>query len=280
MSGILTQAFKSKALVDMFNSFDTPADYVGDFTQNYSSLYWAIAKNTPWDTDANGAYEDEAGFIIPEEATTDIDELQSNILAYKRIQQDDISIVVEKRVYQGQSIYNNGDVIINQYNYVYQCIDNNGGGQSLSEPNGTIPAVTADGYQWQFLYDISSEMMTKFSDQNWIPVMFGSRATTRQRTYGDMNVVSTIEADNIMVSVIITEDDGAFVDNVTFRQSCLITDPVAADGSRYVLADNLTPSQVRPGTGNIIYLNNHKPVIQYGLQIETTKIIIGFGVCP
>jgi len=55
---------------------------------------------------------------------------------------------------------------------VYKCIYNNNNSPSTSFPQTTDDEVevTADGYQWKFMFSVSAADQTKFLDSSWIPV--------------------------------------------------------------------------------------------------------------
>lgn len=71
--------------------------------------------------------------------------------------------------------------------HVWKCIDNNGNTASNSQPLYTDVSSTldelyiksaADGYQWRFMYTISSVQYDKFSSNNFIPVITHDNAVS------------------------------------------------------------------------------------------------------
>jgi hypothetical protein len=70
-----------------------------------------------------------------------------------------------------------------QYKHVYKCLSNNGGVPSTSKPlfedarydanlfrSGDDYYETTDGYQWKYLYSISSNDFSKFATEKYIPI--------------------------------------------------------------------------------------------------------------
>lgn len=64
--------------------------------------------------------------------------------------------------------------IINSEGYIYKCISNANGSPSTIEPTGTSTTYLnlGDGYIWKFMFDLSSEIETKFLTDMWIPVPY------------------------------------------------------------------------------------------------------------
>ena len=77
------------------------------------------------------------------------------------------------RAFSGaSSLYECLWVVRNQTGNIYVCLNNNGNTASTVEPQNTSnqPFVTADGYQWQRIYNLSSENYLAFSTDDFMPI--------------------------------------------------------------------------------------------------------------
>ncbi len=70
----------------------------------------------------------------------------------------------------------------NEY-HVFKCLNNNGGVASTSQPRRSETApdddfyVTADGYQWKYMYTITSSQWFKFATNDYAPVFVNADVT-------------------------------------------------------------------------------------------------------
>jgi len=91
-------------------------------------------------------------------------------------------------------------IVRNQTNNVYVCLDNNGNTPSTAEPQNTSnePFVTTDGYQWQRIYNLSSENYLSYSTDNFMPI-----------TQTDI----VVSVDGAISTIIIDNEGGGFTEN-------------------------------------------------------------------
>ena len=84
-------------------------------------------------------------------------------------------------------------VVVSDEFKVYKCINNNSNAKSVNKPTSTGTAVFSldDGYQWKFMFQISSSDQTKFLDTDYIPV----RKLTGNPTHDVTGEVDTITVD-------------------------------------------------------------------------------------
>lgn len=72
--------------------------------------------------------------------------------------------------------------VLNSANVVFKCINNNQGANSTIEPTSTAapgnPFQTSDGYEWMYLYQLSSQQMTQFSTPGFIPILPDANVTS------------------------------------------------------------------------------------------------------
>ena len=136
---------------------------------NLSEDKWflSIGKPLPW----LSAQGEEDGFPPASEDNTVTEiEFWKNIIAHKKINREDVSIVVPRYDWSLGSVYQpyrpNIDLFNAETPYVfyvlvddervYKCIDNNYGGPSVIAPSHTDTDVKilSDGYRWKYLYSI------------------------------------------------------------------------------------------------------------------------------
>ncbi len=142
-------------------------------------LYVSIGRNHSWSNDA-----------LPPTSNTSIstvDDVWDNIIGAKRIVGSDIMHVVPRIDWTANTVYDYYDpanedlfdsantqfyVVTNDYN-VYKCINNNSGAASTQKPTSINPyttSITADGYVWKFMYNISDINRIRFTTSEYIPV--------------------------------------------------------------------------------------------------------------
>ena len=152
-------------------------------------VYFTIGRTTPW--------EDEQ---LPEDAIDSnyyLNEFRRNIMFVQKITSANICHLARRIDWTSGTVYDPYDdsysednlaesgednladanfyVVTDVFN-VYKCLDNNGGAQSTTKPEGTGPTNIEhdgngqDGYIWKFLFQISPADRSKFLDSNFIPV--------------------------------------------------------------------------------------------------------------
>jgi hypothetical protein len=123
---------------------------------------------------------------------------------------------------------------MNSVGNVYLCLDNNNGAVSTTEPTSTNTSrfTTADEYVWKFLYDLDTDIETKFLVNNWIPVPhIVSNMTANQIAVEDnaINEGGTVDSVTVIdggtgysvtdTAVILGDGDGATVSLVVDNNS-------------------------------------------------------------
>ena len=149
-------------VVSMFNNLST------------DKWFLSIGKPLPW----LSAQGEEDGFP-PASENNDVTETEfwQNIIAHKKINRDDVSIVIPRYDWNIGIVYQpyrpNVDLFNTETPYifyvlvdeerVYKCIDNNYGGPSTIAPSHTDTdvKVLSDGYRWKYMYSIT-ESKRKF----------------------------------------------------------------------------------------------------------------------
>jgi hypothetical protein len=171
-----------------------------------SSYYYFIGNIIDW--------ADENNPPTPE-VTQDYEyDTRNNIIAVKKINVKDASLVIPRINWEVGSVYDQFDgdysatfpaesgatklkdanfyVLSGDYN-VYKCLSNNNGANSTIEPEYTdaTPVTTADGYVWKYLYTIPLSLRNRFLTNEYMPVQ---RAVTN--TFYSNGQISSIVIDN------------------------------------------------------------------------------------
>ncbi len=123
---------------------------------------------------------------------------RNNIIIYKLLKSSDVSYVIPRHNWVANTVWDMYDdsysittpahsgattieaakyYVLTSLNNVYKCISNNYDAISTIEPSGTgvDEFTTADGYIWQFMYNIPVALQNKFYTAEYIPVMTALR---------------------------------------------------------------------------------------------------------
>jgi len=153
-------------------------------TNNATPKYIFVSHPLPW-LDDNDNWNDN---IIPD-ANISIQQSETNtyneLVFGKLITRNDAIQMVPRynwnvgtvyAAYSGmdENLFSKNYYVITDDLNVYKCIDNNFGNQSLVKPTvvstfGTF--FTSDGYVWKYMFSIPSDINTKFTTTNFIPVV-------------------------------------------------------------------------------------------------------------
>ena len=156
-----------------------------ELAQNYLSYkdnwFIGIGKVSPW-TSLTGNVSDVNPPLAQDSNETET-EFWRNLIAAKKINETDISLVVPRYDWTGGEVYtayrNNIDLfddanpakfyVLVDEERVYKCIDNAYGSPSTVPPSHTDSQIRllADGYRWKFLYQIP-ESKRKFLTRTYI----------------------------------------------------------------------------------------------------------------
>lgn len=125
-------------------------------------------------------------------------EVFRNMIFGKRITASDMSFVINRHDWTAGTVYTMYDdevqdiqeknfyVVVNEdsFKHVYKCLFNNNGAPSVDKPlfkhakydadlyvAGDDYYETSDGYQWKYMYSITSTVFNKFATEKYIPVV-------------------------------------------------------------------------------------------------------------
>ncbi len=172
MPGIVTRKFRIHNASQFKEMFDEAAN---------DRLYLFIGRVRPWPSEGS-----------PPTPTNSVEasdfDYWRTMLAAKRIQAGDVSYAVPRydwatgkryrewnsadtTLYDTPASSNTYYVMTDDYN-VYKCLFNNKDAVSTVEPTGTATStlVTADGYHWKYMYNITAADALKFQTTSYMPV--------------------------------------------------------------------------------------------------------------
>jgi hypothetical protein len=171
------------------------------FSQN--NYFLTLGRVAPWQTEASTTGSD--ALTIPETLDTDFTETEfwRDMVAAKRITQDNISLVIPRYDWKLGSVYEPYSSEIDLFNdispakfyvlvdetRVYKCIDNYYNASSKVAPTHTDSEIRklSDGYRWKFMYSIP-ESKRKFLTKTIYDESVGTTSTQRITTQGFMPV--------------------------------------------------------------------------------------------
>lgn len=146
---------------------------VNDVYYQRTNLYYFLGKLDSWD---NGQTPD------PDNAYVNDVIIRDNIVYFRKVTANDVSIVCKMHRWRKDEIYDQWDhtqdmtnkpfyVMTADYN-VYKCLNNNNGAKSTVEPTEINFDVvkTADGYLWKYMYNVPLIKRRKFSSTQYMPV--------------------------------------------------------------------------------------------------------------
>ena len=172
MPGIVTRKFRIHNASQFKEQFDEAAN---------DRLYLFIGRVRPWPSEGS-----------PPTPTNSVEasdfDYWRTMLAAKRVQAGDVSYAVprydwatgkryrewnssDSTLYDTPASSNTYYVMTDDYN-VYKCLFNNKDATSTVEPTGTSTStlVTADGYHWKYMYNITAADALKFQTTSYMPV--------------------------------------------------------------------------------------------------------------
>lgn len=157
---------------------------------NSAAFYMFAAKSTPWPNDAIPPQPDNSV------SSTEY-QISREILFGKNIGNSGISLMTTRHDWVSGTVYTQYDesdpnlftenfyvLTLESGNYhVFKCMYNNNGSPSTSQPklaetSADDPVyITADGYQWKYLYSFSQSTYSTFADSSFIPVVANNSVT-------------------------------------------------------------------------------------------------------
>jgi len=256
-----------------------------DSTPGTNNVYVGIGKSTPW--------VDELNPPVPLDTIQDMKGFWNNLIGLQKVELTDISFVVprinwtastEYYLFDETSVtaYNQSFYVMNSNLEVYKCVGKTGGVGSLStiEPTGHNNGATivlADGYSWDFMYDISPQDFADMMTNTWMYVNWGDSQSLNQGLYGDVDAVYTLGAKYAMVRINLKDTaSGGLPDNTQYRQVAVIRNPLDQTSLALQAGTTVLPASLTPYSGQMLYLENKYVIQRNPGQSEEIKIVITF----
>lgn len=239
MPSLLTKNFKVLLARQVYNLLDLAANsYLPTGKKSY--LYAFIGKALPWNSGTEVP-------PTPSDADSDINvNFRFGILA-KRLSFADASLVIPRIDWQANTVYNTyasntNFYVLNSKDQVFKCLNNNGGANSVNQPELTLSTTsleepylqTSDGYKWKYMYTLTSVQKQKFFSEDWMPVVTNKFVRAAAQP-GSIDIVTVTNPGNNYVSG---------------SEQSIIT--VTGDGTGAVLKANVSSLSIPlSGTANI-----------------------------
>jgi hypothetical protein len=168
--------------------------FIESLNDSRNGLYLTLGRSAEWPSEIEPpsptqSLEDEVNF-------------RKALISFKKVQPNDISFVIPKRIWRYGEIYDkynetdpdgkNTVVVQNMINgqrvyYVFLCVERP---EDYSKPSILVPTYNkldpvsyiynSDGYDWVLLYELSENEYRKFSSDEWIAVPDAVRAGVLQ----------------------------------------------------------------------------------------------------
>lgn len=175
--------------------------FIESFNESANTTYYMFAGKT----------SSVAGGSVPQE----VDSFQTvqygtynTMLFGKHVLPADVSLMVKRNLWTNGTVYDqyddaDGDLSTKQFYvyvleggtyYVFKCLNNNDGAESTSIPTFADTSAsddyyqTSDGYQWKYLYKLTTAEFDKFSTTTYIPITVDSN-TTSNAINGSIDVI-------------------------------------------------------------------------------------------
>lgn len=290
MAAIVKNSQRSVVVNELFDTFRNRP------TEN--SLYVAIGRNSPWSSDTTPP--------IPIDSIQEEKDFWNNMVGLVKVDIDKVMPVVKKYIWKYGTVFNpinessampdalepmNGFYCLNRDDDVFFLISKTGSSQVvLEEPTRNSPnynlstqtIATSDGHTWQYNYPLNLTYADLLTDY-WMPV----NPTNAQVSSEINNPIFKMGSRLLMVYCKL--DVNSLPINplsTTYRQIALIRNPRLLNGDiatslRFVepnIATLSSPSisSLIPYSGQMMFLENKRPVSRTGDLVEEIRIIIEY----
>lgn len=268
MTGIVKSPLQTAVVEGIYN----------DILTKNAAYYYFLGKTSPWTEDEGATPGIDGvisgnGVVAPEPNSTFRYELATRnaTITYKLIKPSDVAYVIPRYNWEQNTIYDMYDdsystlnpaqsgadriedaryYVLTSLNNVYKCISNNYDSVSTEQPSGTDSEefTTADGYVWQFMYNVPVALQNKFYTARYIPVM----TSLRNRFYengaiGNVAVQEPGSGYTTNVSLAVSGD--GFLENNPYSvdEDCIVVSP----GAGYKSSAVVTSATWLTGTATI-----------------------------
>lgn len=315
-------------------------NFVDSFVNGDSNIYMGVGRGyeegdsigtsskddyNKW-TDKNDSSINESNPPVPVDSIEKQKEFRDGLLGIKRVQINDITIMVPRVDWiagKRYNVLNESDKLgiratdyycINENNEVWLCVNAptdktvtasimpsfnslklESGSTNENIENNVRSFIFKENtstncYWWKYLYTIPTSIANKKLLDGWMPVLFskhgiylqgGGTLGENQYMYGDVNANRTLGAYRVMLTCTLGDEDTVIPYDSIYRQVGLIVDPTEIKQSVDTPAARLTgdlfnEDEFDKYSGELVYLENKKPVHREHNQTETLRLFLVF----
>ena len=256
-----------------------------------NSYYLAIGRPQAFTTATRGDSRTEnegtdASPITPTDTENTQNFTYNDMLAAKKIDTGNISIVIPRRNWTTGTVYdyyrhdygeyltgttnsNNANsgattlfdatfYVLTAARNVYKCLDNNGGANSTVEPTGTSTSILslADGYKWKYMYTLSAAQQANFLSTDFMAVETNSSVSSAAID-GEINIVKIKTAgsggtDGTFTNVPIRGDGSNGAATIVVSSGAVTSVTVTTPGTGYTFGTISNAQIVSAGSTNLV----------------------------
>jgi len=194
MTGVLTYSFKTDIALLQYNNF----------VSSNNTNYLFIGRHTPYPSDSNPP-------IVDRSINGSNYEVYDNLIAGLKIAPADVSLMIRNIPWVSNTVYakyDTFDINLKESDFyvatsdggdthVFLCISNNNDSPSTYAPvfESEVDEFysTADGYVWKYIYSIPTLTYTKFSTENYIPLLVNANVQSATIP-GEISFVEILDA--------------------------------------------------------------------------------------
>ena len=255
------------------------------FTGSVDKLYLAIAKSDAW---TNGDENPDA--VLDNVDTETV--LWSELIGMQRITESNIMLCVPRVDWAENVAFTTFDTdaadayskLPGFFTYsenfpdytVHECVVANGTTGSTPPTNTTGTAPTPDGFEWKFLYDLSEADRNNLLLDNWLPVNYGESASAKQVIDGTEDAYQWVGARYVMVKAVLTPPRDGGLPEVSYRKTCLVTNPLDNVGAPLVTDVILAAEASATASGQLLHIEHKAPITRIDAQEETITFVLEF----
>lgn len=209
------------------------------------SIYALIGKQTPWTDDAIPP--------TPSSFTQQIYNIWRESFGAKRIQIGDVRAASVRYNWTSGVVYDQYDpydntlhlrdfYVLTTDNRIYKCLNNYGGAPSTVMPTAVTAnaaIVTADNYRWKFMYQLTTDEVSRFLSSNHMPVVnvaSNNIAAGSIESYRIENAGSGLTPSTSFPLTIEGDGTGAVASAITNGSGTIIRVDVSNAGTNYTYA--------------------------------------------
>lgn len=233
----------------------------------------------------------------PLDTLNDEEDFRNRIIGIKKVDGRACSLMVPKVMWEAGKTFKPLDKTISMgkrntdwycltsRNRVYECIEAGAGvTDASSEPDYMDSEVaTPDGYKWRYLYTITTQMVNSGLLLNtWMPVAYntdgvypGGTLSSDQNSFGDNNANFRLGAFRLLCVATLDDEGTAIPYTTTYRQAGLLWNPRDSEGE-LLTGIRYAKDEFDFTSGQLIQLENKRPVMREPEQSETLKVIVTF----